>query len=370
ALPCPETALSARTTTRTPMTTGTIHRCDTAPLEPFTLAIPFNEADEATAGGLFIQVDAIDPAGNVGPAHVVDRTTTILDPITIWVAVDTGPPHIASVVAPVTVAPPNGPPPVITASFTEPVLIAASDFGKAPGSRIRLLQTISNRPVAIDATMTVTCAPLLPTPVSPAPVTASTTSARSAAVTARETCPNGITGIQVTPAKALYPGGTYTLEIVSTTEAPITDNAGNVLVENDSADPQAPRFTTVFFGPGTPPDTSLGISGIANGAVIHGTAATPAILGISAQNIDSDVTWRLCANPECSGDGGVITSIGKTSPTITLATTTFSAVSWNTMATDGSGVRIYPDRADAYLVANGENTQLAGDPGQKRDVRR
>ncbi|NBX47654.1 MAG: hypothetical protein EBT22_10805, partial [Chloroflexi bacterium] len=83
ALPCPETALSARTTTRTPMTTGTIHRCDTAPLEPFTLAIPFNEADEATAGGLFIQVDAIDPAGNVGPAHVVDRTTTILDPITI-----------------------------------------------------------------------------------------------------------------------------------------------------------------------------------------------------------------------------------------------------------------------------------------------
>ncbi|NCV22987.1 MAG: hypothetical protein EBV45_13725, partial [Chloroflexi bacterium] len=369
-VPCAETALSARTVTRSATTTGTTRRRDAAPLEPFTLTIPFNEADEATAGGLFIQVDAIDPAGNVGPAHVVDRTTTILDPITIWVAVDTGPPHIASVVAPVTVAPPNGPPSVITASFTEAVLIAASDFGKAPGSRIRLLQTISNRPVAIDATMTVTCAPLLPTPVSLAPVTASTTSARSAAVTARETCPNGITGIQVTPAKALYPGGTYTLEIVSTTEAPITDNAGNVLVENDSADPQAPRFTTVFFGPGTPPDTSLGISGIANGAVIHGTAATPAILGISAQNIDSDVTWRLCANPECSGDGGVITSIGKTSPTITLATTTFNVVSWNTMATDGSGVRIYPDRADVYLVANGENTQLAGDPGQKRDVRR
>ena len=97
------------------MTTGTIHRCDTAPLEPFTLAIPFNEADEAIAGGLFIQVDAVDPAGNVGPAHVVDRTTTILDPITIWVAVDTGPPRITSVVTPVTVAPPDGPPPVITA---------------------------------------------------------------------------------------------------------------------------------------------------------------------------------------------------------------------------------------------------------------
>ncbi|NDB19631.1 MAG: carboxypeptidase regulatory-like domain-containing protein, partial [Proteobacteria bacterium] len=63
-------------------------------------------------------------------------------------------------------------------------------------------------------------------------------------------------------------------------------------------------------------------------------------------------------------------AIGIASPTITLATTTFNVVSWNTMATDGSGVRIYPDRADVYLVANGENTQLAGDPGQKRDVRR
>ena len=365
-VPCPATTSSARTATRSAPTTGTTRRRDAAPLEPFTLPIPFTEADEATAGGLFIQFDAIDPAGNVGPAHVVGGTTTILDPITSWVAIDTDSPHIASVVTPVTVAPPNGPPSVITASFTEPVLIAASDFG----TRIRLLQTISNRPVAIDATMTVTCAPLLPTPVSPAPVTASTTSARSVTVTARETCPNGVTGIQVTPTKALYPGGTYTLEIVSATEAPITDNAGNVLVENDSADPQAPRFTTVFFGPGTPPDTSLGISGIENGAVIHGTAATPAILGISAQNIDSDVTWRLCANPECSGDGGVITSIGIASPTITLATTTFNVVSWNTMATDGSGVRIYPDRADVYLVANGENTQLAGDPGQKRDVRR
>jgi len=82
------------------------------------------------------------------------------------------------------------------------------------------------------------------------------------------------------------------------------------------------------------------------------------------------VTWRLCANPECSGDGEVLTAIGIASPTITLATTTFNVVSWNTMATDGSGVRIYPDRADVYLVANGENTQLAGPPGQKRDVRR
>ena len=221
-VPCAETTSSARTATRSATTTGTTRRRDAAPLEPFTLTIPFTKDDEATKGGLFIQFDAIDPAGNVGPAHVVGGTTTILDPITSWVAIDTGSPHIASIVTPVTVAPPNGPPSVITASFTEPVLLAASDFGKVPGSRIRLLQTISNRPVAIDATMTVTCAPLLPTPVSPAPVTASTTSARSATVTARETCPNGVTGIQVTPTKALYPGGTYTLEIVSSTEAPVS----------------------------------------------------------------------------------------------------------------------------------------------------
>ncbi len=369
-VPCAETAMSARATARATTTAGTIRRRDAAPLEPFALTVPFTEADEATAGGLFVQFDAIDPAGNVGPAHVVDGTTTILDPVTSWIAIDTSSPHIASVVTPVTVAPPNGPPSVITVSFSEPVLLAPSDFGKTPGARIRLLQTISNKPVDIDATMTVTCAPLLPVPVIPATVMASAVSSRSATVTTREACPNGVTAIQVTPAKALYPGGTYALEIVSATDTPITDNAGNVLVENDPADPQAPKNSTVFLGPGTPPFTALGISGIENGAVIHGTAATPVLLGVTATNIDSNVTWRLCANPECSGDDGVITSIGVASPTFSLATTTFDVVRWDTEATDGSGTRIYPDRADIYLVANGENTQLAGDPGQKRAVRR
>ncbi|NBX45655.1 MAG: hypothetical protein EBT22_00200 [Chloroflexi bacterium] len=163
-------------------------------------------------------------------------------------------------------------------------------------------------------------------------------------------CEAGAIAVAIHPAEALYPGSTYIVTIhdgtVKDLLLPVTDLAGNALVNALPDGP--PTNIATFLAPGVVAYPQLGIKGVEADAVIHSTAATPLPLRAATANIDTPLTWRLCANEACSGDGGTLAPIGIATPTFTLATTTFDVVQWNTMATDGSGNRTFPDRADAW----------------------
>jgi hypothetical protein len=336
----------------------------------FALPVVFGPDDEV-ASGLFLQIDAIDQKGiNVGPAviEVVDGTPTVLlQPIDVWVGIDTASPRVARVVVPDTVALQSDPPSTVLVEFTEPVRLpagatteawAASDF-------VRLAHRVSNNPVPVDATLSVTCAPPAAVPAAPvAPIATSTFSSRAlGTVAARDVCADGIGAATFTLASRPYPGGTYIVTVTSG----VLDRAGNALQANPTADggtvePALAANPFTWKGPGTAPVPVLDIVGLKNGAVLHGTSTTPVILASRATNVDSQVTWRICVDENCAGSGDPLATLGRVA-----ATATFQ---WNTMATDGSGARLYPDRRDVTLVVEGENTHLAGAEGKARAVQR
>ena len=153
----------------------------------------------------------------------------------------------------------------------------------------------------------------------------------------------------------------------SAPSVPVTDLAGNTLTGIDPDGP--PSNTVTFLAPGEAAYPTIEITGIDADAVIHSTASTPLPLRAATANIDTPLTWRLCANEACSGNGGTLAPIGIATPTFTLATTTFDVVQWNTMATDGSGNRTFPDSADAWIVVEGRNLRLSGQAGRTSDIR-
>ena len=184
-------------------------------------------------------------------------------------------------------------------------------------------------------------------------------------------CGSGVEAIAIHPAEALYPGSTYTVTVADGTASapsvPVTDLAGNTLTGIDPDGP--PSNTVTFLAPGEAAYPTIEITGIDADAVIHSTASTPLPLRAATANIDTPLTWRLCANEACSGNGGTLAPIGIATPTFTLATTTFDVVQWNTMATDGSGNRTFPDSADAWIVVEGRNLRLSGQAGRTSDIR-
>ena len=121
-------------------------------------------------------------------------------------------------------------------------------------------------------------------------------------------------------------------------------------------------FRSTWKGPGTPPVPTLDIKTLVDGVVLHGTDTNPVLLAVSATNVDSQVTWRLCAAVDCTATGDPLATLGHVGATDTYR--------WDTTARDGSNVRLYPDRRDVTLIAEGENTHLAGPEGQARVVRR
>ena len=184
-------------------------------------------------------------------------------------------------------------------------------------------------------------------------------------------CGSGVEAIAIHPAEALYPGSTYTVTVADGTASapsvPVTDLAGNTLTGIDPDGP--PSNTVTFLAPGEAAYPTIEITGIDADAVIHSTASTPLPLRAATANIDTPLTWRLCANEACSGNGGTLAPIGIATPTFTRATTTFDVVQWNTMATDGLGTRTFPDRADAWIVVEGRNLRLSGQAGRTSDIR-
>ncbi len=345
----------------------------------FTLVLPdFTEADE-TATGFYLDLDATDPVGNTGPVTLATAsgTATITpNPWTVWVSVDTVAPRVASIATP-TFDPGIGQAPLpITITFTEAVVLTPADYG----GKVRFEQLFDAIPRMVPATMSVTCAD------DPAPTVGSSASTRAImpasgpvnaplalpTVATRNVspCSAGTREVAIIPTEPLYPGSTYIVTIGDATvpARAVRDLAGNTLATSLPDGP--PTNTVTFLAPGVVAYPQVGITGIETDAVIHSTAATPLPLRAATANIDTPLTWRLCANASCSdADGGTITPIGIASPTFSLATTTFDVVNWDTMATNGSGVRTFPDRADAYIVVEGRNLRLSGQAGYTRDVR-
>ncbi|MBU6290038.1 MAG: hypothetical protein KGS10_17915, partial [Chloroflexi bacterium] len=337
----------------------------------FAFPVTFTEADEV-ASGLYLQIDAVDQKGiNVGPAVVEpgpDGTlVTIRRPINVWVGIDTVVPRVARIDVPTAVASVTDPPSTVTVGFTEPVRLsgAATVPEWVATGAFALKHVVSNVPVAVDAVAAFTCAPPPSVPVSPvaaAMAEVGTNAVRARASSATGTCPDGVSTATFTLASRPYPGGTY---IVSAT-GPFLDAAGNSLIANPatvggSVDSVVAPNPFTWKGPGTPPVPTLDIKNLINGVVLHGTETDPVPLAVAATNVDSQVTWRLCAAVDCTAAGDPLATLGHVGATDTYR--------WDTTARDGSNVRLYPDRRDVTLIAEGENTHLAGPEGQARAVR-
>ena len=325
----------------------------------FALPVPFTEADEVPSG-LYVQVDAVDQKGlNVGPALVEvgadGKPVVVLQPIDVWVGIDTVAPRVARIDVPTTVASATDPPSTVTVGFTEPVRLMGGDTTSAWSTSdvVRLTHLISDAPVTVDAAISIACASPAPVPATPLPpATVTTQSVRAGAnVGVRATCADGVSAVTFTLASRPYPGGTYIVAVPGA----FVDRAGNAI------DPVVAANPVTWKGPGTAPLPLLDIVGLADGVVLHGTATTPVLLAVTATNVDSQVTWRLCADVTCSSGGGLSATLGHVGVSDTYR--------WDTTATDLSGVRLYPDRRDVTLVAEAENTRLAGSEGKVRHVR-
>ena len=326
----------------------------------FSVDLPaFAESDE-TAAGFYMEVEATDPAGNVGPvtiATVNDRPVATANPYQGWVTIDTVAPRVTRVATPTFDPGPQATPIPIEIEFSEPVALAPSDYG----TRVRLEQEILNLPETVLATLQVDCAPDV-RPVGTVSVSPGATG----------TCAAGVRIARIIPASPLYPGSTYHVTVGDAAASvagmiPVADLAGNILVATADGGPATNVAT--FLAPGVVAYPQIGITGIATDAVIHSTAATPQSLRAATANVDTALTWRLCTNAACSGTDGVLAPLGIATPTFTVATTTFDVVQWDTMATDGSGVRTFPDRADAWVVVEGRNMRLSGQAGYTSDFR-
>ena len=251
--------------------------------------------------------------------------------------------------------------------FTEgvriPVEASAAEW-VATGA-LTLKHLVSDVPVAVEAVATMTCATPVVRPVAPAGVreadVVSASMRMRGVVSASAMCADGVGSATFTLATRPYPGGTYVVAVSDS----VLDRAGNPLQANPVADggqttPEYAANPFTWKGPGAAPLPTLDIDQLMNGIVLHGTASTPVALKAVATNIDSLVTWRLCADVNCGG-GGPVATLGIVEPRDTYQ--------WNTMATNASGERIYPDRRGLTLVAEGENTHLAGLEGKARAVR-
>ncbi|MBU6288965.1 MAG: hypothetical protein KGS10_12475 [Chloroflexi bacterium] len=320
----------------------------------FMVELPaFAEADE-NEPGFYIEVEAIDPAGNVGPvtlSTVNGRPVAAPNPYQGWLTLDTVAPWVAQVATPTfNVGDANAGSRPVAITFSEPVALRPADLG----TKIRLEQEILDIREPIAGTLQVDCAPdVRPTGTVAVPPAAD------------GSCASGVKAARIIPAKPWYPGGTYHVTVASgdgTTvdgQVPpaVADLAGNKLV---TAGPGGVATTHVaFIAPGAPAFPTAQISGILASAsfayVIHGTEATPVPLRVTAAHVDTDVTWRLCADPGCTGNSAA-------SPTFIAVAPPADQVNWisDTVA----------DQRDAYLVVTGRNRQISGDLGRTTDVRR
>ena len=342
-------ALRARTTARAVTAPATAS---------FMVDLPaFGEADEI-ASGFYVEVEATDPAGNVGPvtlSTVNGRPVATANPYQGWLTLDTVAPRVVTIASPTfTVGDANAGSRPVEITFSEPVALRPSDFG----TKVRLEQEILDIPEPIAGTLQVVCADDV-RPTGTVPVTPS----------ADGSCASGVTVARIVPSVPWYPGGTYHVTIASGDDtvaagmAPVAvaDLAGNKLVA--ASDGGASTAHMAFIAPGAPAYPTAKIGGIlateSFNYVVHGTAANPVPLRAATTNVDTDLDWRLCTSQDCKA---------ATPTSIAIASPSFE-VRWDTEATVG-GTRTFPDVRDAFVVAHGRNRQISGEPGHITDVRR